>query len=76
MDQEVGAASAQDKNPDQEPPQAPQDKSTEEEKSFRKVGDILERWHRQRKQILDAGEDNDERPQVDDMVSSLNICML
>jgi len=67
QDQEAGAASAQDKDPNQEP-QKPQDKASEEEQTFQKVGDILEKWHRQRKQILNANEENTERPQLDNMV--------
>ncbi|KAL7273036.1 AAA ATPase midasin [Rhizina undulata] len=43
-----------------------QEDNTEHDPSFRKVGDILEKWHRQRKQILDAKDDSD-RPQLDNM---------
>jgi hypothetical protein len=32
------------------------------------VGDILEKWHRQRKQILNVNQENTERPQLDNMV--------
>jgi midasin len=68
QNQDVGAASAQDTDPAQEQ-QQPQEKASEEEKTFRKVGDILEKWHRQRKQILDASEEDKDRPQLDNMVS-------
>jgi midasin len=68
QNQEVGATSAQDTDPAQEQ-QQPQEKASEEEKTFRKVGDILEKWHRQRKQILDASEEDKDRPQLDNMVS-------
>ncbi|KAA8897801.1 hypothetical protein FN846DRAFT_910245 [Sphaerosporella brunnea] len=66
QNQEVGAASALDTDPAQEQ-QKPQEEPSEEEQSFRKVGDILEMWHRQRKQILDASEEDKDRPQLDNM---------
>jgi len=69
QNQEIGAASTQDKDPKQEP-QTSQEKPPEE-KTFQKVGDILEKWHRQRKQILDASDDDKERPQIDSMVGVL-----
>ena len=72
QNQEVGAASAQDKDPTQEP-QAPKEKPSEEEKTFQKVGDILEKWHKQRKQILNASDEDKERPQIDNIVRGLSI---
>lgn len=39
-----------------------------ERSSFRKVGEILERWYRQQKKILD-GMQEEEHQQIDDMVS-------
>lgn len=70
QDQEGGAASAQDKDASQDQ-QKPQDKPSED-KTFQKVGDILERWHRQRKQILDPSEEDKERPRVENMVRPFN----
>ncbi|CUS14036.1 unnamed protein product [Tuber aestivum] len=47
--------------------QAPQDGNLkEEQESFRKVGDVLEKWHRNRREILDAHKDT-EHPQFDNM---------
>jgi midasin len=66
QDQQVGQASAKDNDPSQEKNR--EEKPSEQESTFRKVGDILEKWHRQRKEILNANEEDPDRPQVDNMV--------
>jgi len=63
------AAGQQAAQPDQsrQKDQEQQEQQSVERSSFRKVGDILEKWHRQQKEILDA-EKEKEREQADEMV--------
>ena len=70
QEQKAGQASQQDQDPAQQKDQKEEEKS-EKQSEFQKVGDILEKWHRQRREILQAPEEDkeEERPPVDDMVS-------
>jgi len=68
--QKFGQATVQDASL-QSDDQVPKDEHVkEEQESFRKVGDVLEKWHRSRRDILDAQDT--ERPQVDNMVRAEN----
>ncbi|KAG0638072.1 hypothetical protein HOY80DRAFT_1080648, partial [Tuber brumale] len=64
--QKLGQALAQDANlrNDGQPPN--DEHLKEEQESFRKVGDVLEKWYRSRREILDARKDT-ECPQVGNM---------
>lgn len=64
--QGVGQRADQLPYKDQEKPGEQQDV---ERSSFRKVGEILERWYRQQKKILD-GMQEDGHQQIDDLVST------
>jgi midasin len=67
QEETTGQASAQEsERPDEKSNK--KDEQTEAESSFRKVGDMLEKWHQQRRQILNAKEEDEERPQVENMV--------
>ncbi|PWW78362.1 midasin [Tuber magnatum] len=64
--QKLGQASRQDASL-QNDNQVPEDEHLKEEQEpFRKVGDVLEKWHRNRREILGAHRDT-EHPQVDNM---------
>ncbi|RPB13613.1 midasin, partial [Morchella conica CCBAS932] len=66
QEETTGQASAQEsERPDEKSNK--KDEQTEAESSFRKVGDMLEKWHQQRRQILNAKEEDEERPQVENM---------
>lgn len=66
QEETTGQASAQEADSAQDQ-QNKREEQTEQESSFRKVGDVLEKWHQQRRQILNAKED-EERPQLENMV--------
>lgn len=66
-EQTTGQQTAQPDQSRHEDKGEPEQQSVEKN-SFRKVGDILERWHRQHKEILDAQEEREQK-QGDGMVS-------
>lgn len=66
QEETTGQASAQEANSAQDQ-QNKREEQTEQDSSFRKVGDVLEKWHQQRRQILNAKED-EERPPLENMV--------
>lgn len=69
--QKFGQASVQDASLQNDDQVSKDEHLKEEQESFRKVGDVLEKWHRSRRDILDAQKDT-ERPQVDNMVRAEN----
>lgn len=66
QEETTGQASAQEAESTQDQ-QNKREEQTEQDSSFRKVGDVLEKWHQQRRQILNAKED-EERPPLENMV--------
>lgn len=66
QEETTGQASAQEADSTQDQ-QNKREEQTEQDSSFRKVGDLLEKWHQQRRQILNAKED-EERPPLENMV--------
>lgn len=66
QEETTGQASAQEADSAQDQ-QNKREEQTEQDSSFRKVGDVLEKWHQQRRQILNAKED-EERPALENMV--------
>lgn len=69
QEETTGQASAQEADRPEEQFNK-REEQTEQESSFRKVGDVLEKWHQQRRQILNAKED-EERLQLENMVGIL-----
>ncbi|KAI5796399.1 hypothetical protein DFH27DRAFT_115210 [Peziza echinospora] len=63
--QATGNDSAQAQTEQNQQDKQEEQRQTVEKTSFKKVGDILEKWHRQQKEILDAQEE--EHKQVDEM---------
>lgn len=66
QEETTGQASAQEADSAQDQ-QNKKEEQTEQDSSFQKVGDVLEKWHQQRRQILNAKED-EERPPLENMV--------
>ncbi|KAI5781155.1 putative midasin [Geopyxis carbonaria] len=64
-DQEQTAGEAE-QDASQAQQNAEREQQAAKEQQFQKVGDILEKWHRQRKEIISA-QDEEERAPVDDM---------
>jgi midasin len=69
QEQKAGSAAQKDQDPAQQKNPEEEEK-TEKQSEFQKVGDILEKWHKQRREILQANEEKDDKPAVDDMVCS------
>lgn len=66
--QKLGQSAVQEEDtPQGEQPQKGDLPEEEQNSSFREVGDVLEKWHRSRRQIQDAKDDTDH-PRQDNMV--------